>query len=857
MEDNRNNENFMDETPSDFLHIKDITITLLRNLHWFLLCAVIGAFISGYSVHQKPRIYSANARIAIQSLINDNAIQSPSAQMNNLGSRRLIPNYAALNSEIFSLKSKAAMIQVVENLNLNVDYKCRSKVVKRDHDLYGESPVDVKFVDFNGTQYQTLVVTPLSDSLYTVAEGESFNMQAAYGDTLALPATRIVVDKTWFLSDDYFGVPITVNCRSVNDVADQYRGALSVRRNDQMDNVLNLSINDTSPVKAAAIVNEVISVYNGNAVNAKKRVIAQTYDYINDRLNTLDSDLSIKEGEIAAFKSANQIIDTRNYGQEFLSGNIEASEQMEALQRQLSAARYVRSATSDNGGSSTLPTSVGLDNGTVNSMIAQYNENARKLEKYTATGATNNPVVKELQADQASRKATIESMLDTYIANMEDKAKGVASYSDEMRSQLRQAPTKQVYIEGVERLQKIKESLYLNLLSKREELLISQPSIEGNARIIDEARVNRNPVAPDEKKQTLVGFLIGLLIPVAIFFLFSIFDTRVRFRDDVERLVSAPFLAEIPSNYLPGEKKKAKKKARKKEIAKKIGHHHIKVEPPQIVVSNKRRDPISEAFRILRSNIEYVKDGDKASNVFLMTSLLENSGKSFITTNLAVSLGIVGKKVCVVDCDLRKCTLTKQFSSTKATGMSEYLSGQFDDVAGIITKGAISDCVDAVFSGAMPPNPAELLSDDRFGKLMDVLRANYEYIFLDSIPAGILADSVILKKYADSTIFVVRSGYVDKRMLPDVEKIYKTGAFPKMNIILNDVEYAKKTRYGNGYGYGYGYGHGYGYGYGHSYGYGSAYAYGDEGGYGDYDKEYPQESALGKKSRHRHSSDSE
>lgn len=849
MEDNRYNEQiFAEESSGDFLHIKDITITLLRNLHWFLLCAVIGAFVSWYSVHQKPRIYSSNARISIQSLINDNAIQAPSTQMNTLGSRRIQLNYTAINSEIFALKSKTAMIQVVENLGLNIGYKCCSKVVKRDRDLYGESPVTVDFVDFNGTQYQTVIVTPVSDSLFMVSEGESYNETAAYGDTLATPSTRIIVNKTWFLTDSYYGIPVTVNYRSVNDVADKYRDALQVARNDQMDNVLNLSIRDTSPIKAAAIVNEVIAVYNGNAVNAKKDIIAQTYDYINDRLNSLDSDLSSKEGEIAAFKSANQIVDIKNYGQEFVAGNVEASEEMETLQRQLSLARYVRSAAGSSDGG-TLPTGIGLNNSTVDQMIAQYNENAKKLDKYASTGATNNPVVKELLAEQASQKATIENMLDSYIGTMEEKARGVEAYSSQVRSQLRQAPEKQVYIEGVERLQKIKESLYLNLLSKREELLISQPSIEGNARIIDEARVNRNPVAPDEKRQTIVGFLVGLLIPVAIFFLFSIFDTRVRFRDDVERLVSAPFLAEIPSNHLPGDRKNRKKK--KKEAAKKKGvHHHTGTEPAQIVVSNKRRDPISEAFRILRSNLEYVKDGDKASNVFLMTSLLESSGKSFITCNLATSLGLVGKKVVVVDCDLRKCTLTKQFSSTKVEGLSEYLSGQISYVGAIVTEGAISECVDAVFTGVMPPNPAELLSDERFGTMMDYLRTNYEYIFLDSIPVGILADAGIIKKYADSTIFVVRSGYVDKRMLPDVEKIYKTGAFPKMNIILNDVEYAKKSRYGHGYGYGYGFGQGYGYGYGHSYGYGSK-GY----DYGDYDLEHPEEAAEGETRHHSSKSD--
>lgn len=830
MEENRNDAAFTDEGTGDFLHIKDITVTILRNLHWFLLCAFIGASIAGYTVHQKERVYGANARIAIQSIINDNPIQAPSTQMNSLGSRRVVLNYTAINSEIFTLKSKTLMLDVVESLNLNVGYKYRSKVMHRDKDIYGESPVAVKFLDFTGSQYQNLTVTPLSDTQYTLAEGDYPSVTAAFGDTVVTSATRVVVDKTWFLTDTYKNTPISVSYRSAADVAEQYRNALSVVRNDQMDNVLLLSLRDASPVRAAAVINEVIKAYNDLAVNGKKQVIAETYDYINDRLASLDNDLLSKESEIASFKSANQILDTKNYGQEYLASNIEASDEMETLQRELSLARYVRGAAADteNG---TLPTGIGLGNATVDAMIAGYNENAKKLDKYTSTGNTNNPIVRDLVDEQASQKATITNMLDSYISTMEEKLRSAESYSDKMSSKLRQAPSKQVYIEGVERVQKIKESLYLNLLSKREELLISQPSIEGNARIIDEARVNRTPVAPDEKRQTIMGFLIGLLIPIALFFLISIFDTRVLYREDVEKVVTIPFLGEIPSNSLPGQrKKKTLFKSRKKKDKAKEKYH---VDPPQIVVTNKRRDPISEAFRILRSNIEYVKDSDKGSNVFLLTSLLEGSGKSFITANLSVSLSMVGKKVVVVDCDLRKCTTTKQFSSTRNTGLTEYLSGQVKDMDAILTKDAIAAGVDAVFSGAMPPNPSELLSDARFGTLVEYLRTKYDYIFLDSIPAGILADASIIKKYADATIFIIRSGIIDKRMLPDIEKIYREGQFPKMSVILNDVEYAKKSSYGYGYGYGHGYGQGYGYGYGHSYGYGG---YGSAS-YGNYVEE--------------------
>lgn len=817
---NNNELAFLEEDTNDVLHLKDITMTIARNIHWFLLCALVGAFISWFFVRRQNRVYSANAKINIQTVTNDNPIQAPTAQMSNLGSRRLLLNYSALNSELFALKSKTNMLETVDRLKLNTYYTCQTKVVKRTRDLYGESPIDVNFLDFNGTQYQTLTVTPLSDEKVKVQEGEANPIIGNYGDTLVTSATRIVVGKTWFLNDGFYDTPITVSYRNVSDVADHYRNAVSVQRNEQSDAVILISLRDPSPIRAAAVVNEVIAVYNDAAVNDKKRVIQDTYNYINDRLNSIDTELTSKESEIAAFKSSNQIIDTQNFGQEYLAGNIEASDEMESLQRQLSMARYVRSATKS-GDNATLPAGVGLGNSAIDGLINQYNQSAQKLDKYEKAGNTNNPVVKNLQVEQAAQKATIESALDNYISSMESKMEDVQSYSNQMSSKLRAAPSKQVYIAGAERVQKVKEALYLNLLSKREELLISQPSIEGNAKIIDEARINKTPVAPNEKKQITTGFLLGLLIPVLIIFLLTIFDTRVRFRDDVEKIVKAPFLGEIPNNSHPDKKKNKKAKKEKKS-------KHA----PEIVVTKSNREPIAEAFRMLRSNLEYVKASDQPSTVFMLTSLLEGSGKTFLASNMAASLALIHKKVIVVDCDLRKCTVTKQFSSTKNPGMSTYLAGKTDDIASVIARNAITEGVDALFTGPMPPNPSELLSSTRFTEIMDYLKANYEYIFLDAIPAGILADVDVIKKYADTTLFVLRSGLIDRRMLPDVERIYKSGTFPNMSVVLNDVPYAKKSHYGHyGYGYGYGYGQGYGYGYGHSYGY----------GYGNYDTEVEED----------------
>ncbi len=327
--------------------------------------------------------------------------------------------------------------------------------------------------------------------------------------------------------------------------------------------------------------------------------------------------------------------------------------------------------------------------------------------------------------------------------------------------------------------------------------------------------------------------MIGLLIPIVVIVLKRLLDTRVHYRGDVEQLTKTPFLGEIP-------------------LKENVKDHAI-------VVRENGRDSVSEAFRLVRSNLEYMKKPDsKGGQVVMFTSFVVASGKTFVSTNLATSFALANKRVVLVDLDIRKGTINKVFGVKPRIGVSNYLSGSVESVEELINPDLIVQNLDVVFSGPVPPNPAELLMSNRLEEMIDYLRQHYDYVFIDNVPLGIVADPEIVKRVADITLFVIRANKTDKRLVTELDKIYKTDKFPNLSVVLNSVKYKKRRCYGyggyGGYGYGYGYGYGgYGYGYGYGgYGYGyGGYGYG-YGGYGYGNDEEEEEKKKHRLKRRRH-----
>lgn len=776
---------FLDAEPTVSFHIKDLLYTLLRNIHWLVLFGAAGALIANFTARRQDRVYESNARIVLRgnSSESDNSLRE--AAITNMFSDRPFYN-TSVNNEVMILTSKTTMLKTVENLHLNVSYSGNSKVVRRKKDLYGSSPITVDFLDNSENDYIALTVTPLDAQTVSLEFGEYAPLVLHLNDTQSTPFGRVSVNATWYYTPECYNNPISVVHTPLHSVADHYRRTISVSRDGETNTIVNISLVDLSARRAADVINELIRVYNEEAVKDKKRIIAYTYDYINERLSQLHLDLDQQESVIASFKRDNQLVNLDSYGLTYLNTNNEYSQEVDKLKQRLSLARYLQQLNENNSPGSLLPPAIGIDDATIVGTMERFNELTMKLNQSSNMG---NPVVQRLTEEQRKAKADLQQLLSVYCTSLQRRIDDAEHIVNQASGKIRQIPSQQLYLENVERLQKIKEGLYLNLLSKREELLISQPSIEGNAKIIDEARINENPVSPNVGRATALGLLLGLLLPIVLFLLRRMLDTKVRYQADLKMRTTIPFLCEIPNRKHSDNR--------------------------DIVAVDGQQDSLSESFRLLRSKIDFLGiGGNGGCRIFMVTSLLPASGKTFVSSNVAACFAMAGKRVMLIDMDLRKGSLTHRFYSRRNAGLTDLLAGKTDNLDSLIQHDVVAPGLDSIFSGMLPPNPAELLSNGKVEHMLQTLRQRYDYIFLDSAPLSVV-DNTIIQQLVDSSLFVVRSGKYDKRMLNEMEEIYQSKSFRGMAVLLNDVSYPKSSPVDRIFGldYGYGYGKRYSYAY--------------------------------------------
>ncbi len=770
-------------------HIKDVFFLVLRNWYWILLCAIVGTLLAYLIAHGQTRIYESNAKILIRTgsglSINDNDSREGSIR-NALG---IASFYASsINNEIMILTSKTTVQKAVEDLQLNVNYTSKPRFARRAKDLYGISPVVVEFADNNPQTEGSFSVQIIDSTTVKITQKGFTPITARFDQPVVTPLGSMLVRRTWNYTTNDNGREIVVTLRNLQEVADNYRHALVVIRDDEKNSIVNLSIHDISALRAADFINAVIRAYNDGAINDKKRIISDTYDYINQRISALSHDLGAQENALASYRSQNELIGPAELGQSYMNVSLQSSEEASRLQNELTMARYLLQTVTDNNGSQPISPGASINESGIMSTVARFNENALRIQDYNASGTTNNPVAINIISEQRRLQSHLATQINTYIASLEQRVGTARSTAFNAHAKMRQAPQKQIQLEGMERNQKIKEELYVTLLTRREELMISQPSIEGSAKIIDDARVNNTPVSPDETRITLLGLFFGLMAPLLYYLLFRAFDTRVKSYSDVERTASnIPFLCELP------------------EVKDNLDK--------SIMDFDQEDNDISEAFRMLRTKVDFLVDQrENGAKTLLITSLIPASGKSFTSANLAVSISLSGKKVLLMDLDLRKGTLTKRFAHRSASGLVQYLTDKETDIEKLIQQNALAEGVDAIFSGPHPPNPAELLGTGKVDTLLELLRPRYDYIILDCPPAGLVVDTDIIKHLADHSIFIIRANKTDKRMLIDLERLHREKSFPNMALVLNAVR-PDKQMYGYGYGYSYGYGSRYGYGY--------------------------------------------
>ena len=772
------------------INITDIFHLILVNWYWFALSILVCGGIAFFYLKSSSKIYSRKASVLIRDDSKSGGMSESAAfaDLSLFGGKRNVDN------EVLVFQSRHLMEEVARRLHLDMSYKVKNGL--RSDELYTHSPVIVSFPDAEERQVIKVSVTPidsvtvhLSDFSLSVGDGvirsEEF-LEVNLNDTIITPIGPIVVTPTLYYTDVFYGNPVNVVKSNIESIVESYRSKLNVSLASKTATIINLVLEDVSTARAEDILNMLIAVYNEDVINDKNQIAVNTSKFINERLIIIERELGSVDANIESFKRENQLTDITSETGMYLQNTSRYQQEGLSLENQLSIAKYIKEYLTDPQKSSDLiPANTGISDNSVESQIKEYNDILLKRDKFVVGSSSKNPIVMDLNNSLSAMKQTIIRSVDNLIVGLNIQLKNIREQEEQTTKRIEAVPAQQKYVLTIERQQKIKEELYLYLLNKREENALTQAITESNARIIDSASGSSIPVAPKTMMIFMAAIVLGMGIPMAILWLLNVTDTKVRTRKELDEVLTIPFLGNVP--------RRGNQKGENTD---------------SIIVRENGSDSISEAFRIIRTNMDFMHVKSERLQVVMFTSANPGAGKTFVSSNLAMSIAQTNKKVVLVDVDIRKGTLSGIFSNpSNRMGLTHYLSGRTDNLNDIIGASEEYDKLDIIFSGPVPPNPAELLLSDRFDRLIVELRKRYDYIIVDNVPAGMVADASIVNRVVDLTIFVVRSGVMDRRQLPELENMYRQEQLRNMSVILNGIPSEHR-----GYGYSYGYGYGYGYG---------------------------------------------
>lgn len=763
---------------------EDFIKTLFRNWYWFVISTIFCLCVGVLYIKTTPKVYKRDATILVKDSRKGGSNDILAFQDLIGTGRRNVDN------ELFVLQSRRLMEEVVERLGLATSYKQAGTFV--DTDLYHRSPIDISVVDDFEDKGCGFEVTLLGGDNISVTQFEAkeitsrhernFVAKGIFGDTLSTPVGKVVIAKTAFMNPEFEGKVIRVGKGSHKAVASLYRKAVQSVVANKQSSIIKLSINDNVPQRAEDILNTLIEVYNDDAVRDKQKVAEVTAEFIDERLGIISKDLGAVDKEIESFKKDNKLFDLEAEAKHIMAESSTFRSEGLSVENQLRIAEYIRTYLNDSSKAySLIPVTSsfsGSSGSALNTQISEYNRVVLQRERLVTEGSSSNPVVLDMDRNLAAMRNGILAALSSHISALDIQLRNIRAEENKTDRRISVAPSQEKQFLSIARQQRIKEELYLYLLNKREENSLTLAITESNARIVDPAFGSSRPVSPRTLVTLLAALILGFLIPFGIIYLHMTFSTTVKSRKDLERNLSAPYIGDIPTAIDNAINSKG------------------------IAVRENGRDNISESFRMLRTNLNFMSVTESTGGKVIQSlSTLPHAGKTFIATNLAMTLAMSGKKVLLMDLDLRRRTLTKKFGHRgDANGVSAYMSGVVKNLSDIISKSDLHDNLDMMYAGLQPPNPAEMLMSQRLDDMFEQLRTMYDYIVIDSVPAMSVADGIITNRFADICLYVIRENYSDIRQLPDVERLYVEKKIKNMCVLLN----GSTLKHGYGYYYSYG-----------------------------------------------------
>jgi capsular exopolysaccharide synthesis family protein len=786
------------------VQLMDLVYKCLSKWHWFILSVILCLGLAVFYVLRTPPVYTRSAEIMIKTNSRGRSITGEGDAFSELG---LFNTNTNVYNEIKALAAKSNMLEVVKRLNLDMNYTTDGRF--HSNVLYGRSlPFTAEIVDIPEQVPASFDLNVDASGAVTLSNfvfnnepaAKELVVTGAFADTLSTPAGLVTIVPTVnYEAVDY--PTVHVKRSSYRSAVSRYSSELSVSLSDKMSQVVQLTVNDISIQRAEDVLDMLVEVYNENWVADKNQVAVSTSMFINERLGVIEQELTDVDSDISTYKSQNLIPDVKAASSMYMTQSNAINEQIQGLNNELFMTRYIReSLSSDSNNSKVLPANSGISSSNIEKQISEYNDKVLRRNDLVAASSESNPLVVDLDNSLNSLRQAIVTSVDNQELALNNQINSLRRTEQQATARIAANPTQAKYLLSVERQQSVKEALYLFLLQKREENELSQAFTAYNTRIIDPPTGSMNPTAPRKSMIYLLALMLGLFIPLAIIYLMEVLNTRVRGRKDIKDVV-LPFAGEIPltEQGMKENRKYLRSLRMKKQVESKR----------EILVKAGSRDTINEAFRVLRTNVEFMTK-NKDANVLAVTSFNPGSGKSFISMNLAMALAIKGRRVLVIDCDLRHASLSTYVGSPHK-GLSNYLSGQIDGIDEVMVPYPGQETLFVLPVGVIPPNPTELVADERFRQLIASLKGQYDYIFLDCPPIEIVADTQIIDQCADRTLFVIRAGLCERSMLNELNSLYEENKYNNLALILNGTEVSKSSYFGNRYGYHYGhYGH-YGY----------------------------------------------
>ena len=785
--------NTFQEPEEEGFNLEDFGRIILAHWAWILLSALLAVGIAVFMVMRTTPTYTRSSMLLIKDDKGGNANEM-AKEFQEMG---LIGSNTNINNEILTLTAPIVIEEAVKRLHLNVQMTIENGL--HTIPLYDNAPIkllmpqspDETFASFKMKLAKNKTAV-LWDFVKPNGEPDSKKMTVKIGDLVKTPAGTIIIQATEHWNKSFIEQEIQVQKLPLAAVSSMYKSRFNVTLANKESSILNLTMTDESKLRADNLILKIVDVYNEQWLKDRNRVAETTYEFITDRLNTLSKELGDVEQQISDYKSSTLLPDMENASSIYMAESTRNTDQIMSLNNQLSLARYIREYLNDRSKENQyLPTNTGIGSTGIEQMIAAYNNAISARNEVLENSNEQAPLVQKFNNELAMQRSTIMHSLDNLITQLQDQLKSWEKNEMQTNQKLAAAPRQVKQLLSIGRQQKVKESLYIYLLQKREENELSKTFIAWNTRIIQPPMGSSVPSEPRKNVILLAALAIGIFLPVGLLYLREIMNHTVRGRIDIDGM-QVPLLAEIPNI---GQKKHWWQRNKRNAECK-------------IYVEENNRDLLNESFRLLRTKLDYyLNSTDKDLKVLMLTSFNPGSGKSFISANLAKVMALNGKRVLAIDMDLRHCSLSKIFGSPK-NGLSSYLSGMDTNIENMIIRNAIHENADILPVGIIPPNPAELLMNKNLDDMFEKVRKEYDFIILDCPPIDVVADTNIVKKYADTSLFVVRAGLMDRRSLKDVDELYTSQTYNHMALLLNGTTYVS-SRYGN-YRYGYGYGYGYG-----------------------------------------------